>query len=783
MWSGENQGSSEFSVSSFGISVPQLVKGSRLQRGQVGSGTNHDVHCGLLGVYPSFLQSYRTPRCYLFFLCVLGMTQGFVVNGLVSVVTPTIEKRFQLLGIEVGVIQSMFNVASCIMVTPVSYHGGVGHKPVILGIGALVMSAGAMVFASPHFIAPQYLVLESGSTNLCPEHGPGKCSLTGRGTNANAFKYFFMIGHALHGVGSSPFFTLGVAYLDQNVPSGSASIYMGVFYATSVLGPAMGFLLGGFFLSKYTDITADTSQLGMDSSSTNWVGAWWIGFFGASIVMFLAAFPVASFPRELPTAKLKALEVAQKKKEKEKQQSKQCPGTPDVQDSKAAEEPKEAPEPMEDAPEQRDAASPEHDALEPKDAQSAQRNVVSSPNPVTGERSFVNHVRRLIYNPTFICLTLAASAETMVASGLTGFATKIFISMFGISSSQASGLLGAVAVPSACGGTLLGGYVITKLNVKSSTIVRYCVILSFVPWFTLFVFMHSCDNTHSALVNLTTKGGAQKLTFPDLERGCNAHCNCTGVMFDPVCGSDNFTYYSPCIAGCADEKRSKKTKLYTQCTCVNGPTLSTPLDNDTLFYYMAKRDPCSPDCNLVLVYAGAIFIALFFTFLLIVPALTALLRSIDEDVKSTGIGVNYVAIRLLGTIPGPILFGHLIDRSCVLWQGTCSGGSGACAVYENSAMGMNLFRVMISVKSASILFFFCASLSSRTQSSPSSPHAEGTPAAVAPDDGGADKPQQEPEQEQQQQLQNLGGPDNAENLDRRKEDARDDSSRDSRSRN
>ncbi|KAH7960970.1 hypothetical protein HPB49_025483 [Dermacentor silvarum] len=103
MWSGENQGS-EFSVSSFGISVPQLVQGSPqlLPRDAPGSRSDHDAHCGMLGFYPAFLQSYRTPRCYLIFLCMLGMTQGFVVNGLVSVVTPTIEKRFQLLGIEAG---------------------------------------------------------------------------------------------------------------------------------------------------------------------------------------------------------------------------------------------------------------------------------------------------------------------------------------------------------------------------------------------------------------------------------------------------------------------------------------------------------------------------------------------------------------------------------------------------------------------------------------------------------------------------------------------------------
>ncbi|XP_077505371.1 uncharacterized protein LOC144115091 isoform X2 [Amblyomma americanum] len=66
---------------------------------------------------------------------------------------------------------------------------------------------------------------------------------------------------------------------------------------------------------------------------------------------------------------------------------------------------------------------------------------------------------------------------------------------------------------------------------------------------------------------------------------------------------------------------------------------------------MAKRDPCVSDCSLVFVYAGAIFIALFFTFLLRVATLTALLRSTDESIKSTGFGVNYVAIRLLGKLP------------------------------------------------------------------------------------------------------------------------------------
>nr|XP_050025487.2 solute carrier organic anion transporter family member 4A1-like [Dermacentor andersoni] len=425
MWSGENQGS-DFSVSSFGISVPQLVKGSSqlLLRDQPGSGSYHDVHCGLLGFYPAFLQSYRTPRCYLVFLCVLGMTQGFVVNGLVSVVTPTIEKRFQLLGIEAGMIQSMFNVASCIMVTPVSYHGGIGHKPLIMGIGALVMSAGSMVFASPHFLAPQYMVVDSGAADVCPQRGPGQCgsSASSGATNANAFKYFFMV-RVLPAIERAK--DLSRLQKEKRMQS--------LKHAPSAAN-----------VQAAPDALASSdSQAAPDAQ---------------------AAMPASQAPSEAQAT----------------------PGSQAAPGAKGTASAHETPNPG--------AASRPHDMQVALEVTTGKEQ----------KRSFANHVRRLLCNPTFVCLTLAACAETMIASGLTGFATKIFISMFGISSSRASSLLGIVSVPSACGGTLLGGYVVTKLNVKSSTIVRYCVVLSFVPWFTLFVFTHSCPSSHRALVNLTT---------------------------------------------------------------------------------------------------------------------------------------------------------------------------------------------------------------------------------------------------------------------------------------
>lgn len=59
----------------------------------------------------------------------------------------------------------------------------------------------------------------------------------------------------------------------------------------------------------------------------------------------------------------------------------------------------------------------------------------------------------------------------------------------------------------------------------------------------------------------------------------------------------------------------------------------------------------------------------------------------------------------VGTIPAPILFGYLIDLSCVLWPGSCDE-TGACAVYENGQMARNLLALLATVKFLSCLFFF-----------------------------------------------------------------------------
>ena len=86
-------------------------------------------------------------------------------------------------------------------------------------------------------------------------------------------------------------------------------------------------------------------------------------------------------------------------------------------------------------------------------------------------------------------------------------------------------------------------------------------------------------------------------------------------------------------------------------------------------------------------------------------------------------GLQTLLIRGIGTVPGPIIFGYLIDITCLLWHNTIdesqlsqksdifasikSSGS-SCRVYDNTTMSQNVMFVSLGWKSMSTLFMAIA---------------------------------------------------------------------------
>lgn len=54
----------------------------------------------------------------------------------------------------------------------------------------------------------------------------------------------------------------------------------------------------------------------------------------------------------------------------------------------------------------------------------------------------------------------------------------------------------------------------------------------------------------------------------------------------------------------------------------------------------------------------------------------------SEEERSFALGMQFVIFRLFGYIPAPIVFGNLIDSTCLLWQSTCGEKGGRCLIYD-----------------------------------------------------------------------------------------------------
>ena len=70
---------------------------------------------------------------------------------------------------------------------------------------------------------------------------------------------------------------LGAVLIDENLSREGAPMAIGFFEASAVLGPAVGFLLGGGFLNFWVDGNEKAPQ-DLTPDDQLWLGNWWLGF-------------------------------------------------------------------------------------------------------------------------------------------------------------------------------------------------------------------------------------------------------------------------------------------------------------------------------------------------------------------------------------------------------------------------------------------------------------------------------------------------------------------------
>lgn len=627
--------------------------------------------CGILACRPFLIQSFASIKVFVLLLSFLVTLQQALSSGYINSVITTIEKRFEIPSSLSGLIASSYEIGNVITVIFVSYLGSRRHIPVWIGIGAVIMGIGSLVFMLPHFIAEPHIsstISNSSSDNICrtvsvreQDMGLGRLSsglsspplsphnnlrdnncIEGTPSTAGPVMVF-LLAQLLLGCGGSPLFTLGTTYIDDHVTSENSSLYIGCMYSMAAFGPVLGFLLGAYLLSFHMDALSNT-PISIGPGDRHWVGMWWGGFLVCGLLLLVVAIPFFSFPK-----------VLTREKEKIRLMEKTS-----------------------------------HSGLSVRPAEPSSSQSTRPTNQDSGYGKDVKDIPmsmwRLVCNPVYVVTCLGACMELVIVSGFVVFLPKYLETQFSLGKSQASVFTGSIAIPGACIGIFMGGCLLKRLELRPKGAVQFVLISNTIclSCYGLLFFL-GCDNVKMAGTTIPYYNSSRAEPFQvNLTAACNFGCECHMTDVEPVCGNNGLTYFSPCHAGCtAFSSRSN----YTNCACIHGnlSSVNAPVSSEfaeVTVVPVATAGPCNSSCRTIFPFLILLFFMTFVVAVTQMPLLMIVLRSVEEEERSFALGMQFVIFRMFGYIPAPILFGNLIDSTCLLWKSTCGEKGGRCLLYD-----------------------------------------------------------------------------------------------------
>ncbi|XP_067852834.1 solute carrier organic anion transporter family member 2A1-like [Heptranchias perlo] len=545
----------------------------------------------------------------------------------------TIEKRFGFSSKMSGILTAVHEVGSMVLVVFVSFFGSKVHRPRVVTLGGILVAMSGFLTTLPHFIMGPYVydqtIINLTDSNLCQvkesktPSSPTDLECTQDRSTGSNVVAIFIFTQLLRGIGMVPIQPFGISYIDDFGSEKNIPIYMGILYTIAFVGPALAFMLSSAVLQFYVDIDKSLKSE-LTPSDPRWVGAWWLGFLLIASLVALSSIPYFFFPRTMSKEGLEEVKG---------QESKQT------------------------------------HLLKSETMESGLQNT----SLVEFIKSFPVTLLGMLRNPIFLFTVIAKCSFSIMISGQATFLAKYMERQFSITAPFANILIGSFIVPISTIGILLGSVVVKKFEISDKNSACFCCVVVFISIIvsipTLFL---GCSTQRIAGIN---DHATNRNTASGLVSSCNMNCQCLATAFNPVCGADGVEYVTPCHAGC--KKRlfnmtANKIQNYTDCVCSD----------------YAEPGPCHVPCfHLFISFLFLLGVLMLICCLCYTPSLMLILRAVSKETTSFAVGIQSVLLQVLGWLPGPILFGIIIDSTCIQWEYKC-GHTASCQYYDN-----DLFRI------------------------------------------------------------------------------------------
>uniref|UniRef100_A0A3Q4MX89 Solute carrier organic anion transporter family member n=1 Tax=Neolamprologus brichardi TaxID=32507 RepID=A0A3Q4MX89_NEOBR len=277
-------------------------------------------------------------------------------------------------------------------------------------------------------------------------------------------------------------------------------------------------------------------------------------------------------------------------------------------------------------------------------------------------KSFPKIALRTLRNPIYLLVVLALVNLSALLSGLATFMAKFIEKQFSQSASFSTMMIGGVGIPMAVLGTVLGGALMRRFSLSVNGASKLCTIAILLCILTALPMLFLGCPTQSI-------AGVSNNRYLSLYH-CSSSCHCSEEAFNPVCGSDGVEFRSPCHAGCQSVETDNFSKVnYTECRCVSGLSFALP-------------GSCGSGCeHLLIPFVVLLGLTAFIAAFSQTPSCMMILREVPPEDKSFAVGVQYMLFRVLAFMPGPVLYGSVIDTTCILWGKKC-GKETSCQYYN-----------------------------------------------------------------------------------------------------